>query len=105
MPSSSRVTCSGVTLMSLRPVCQTFADLRLVIQQKDTAVLKELNLCFKLNTELHSDSEKKSQIESLKQEISSLKEQIIQQQQELHTKTVQVRKPGCKTLNNHFAII
>lgn len=28
MPSSSRVTCSGVTLMSLRHVCQTFAHLK-----------------------------------------------------------------------------
>lgn len=43
--------------------------------------------------ELRSDSEKKSQIESLKLEISNLKEQIVQQQQDLQAKIAQVRKP------------
>uniref|UniRef100_H3D6V5 DAZ interacting zinc finger protein 1 n=1 Tax=Tetraodon nigroviridis TaxID=99883 RepID=H3D6V5_TETNG len=42
--------------------------------------------------EFETHGEKKSQIENLKQEISSLKEQIIQQQQELHTKTVQEKE-------------
>lgn len=42
---------------------------------------------------LRSDTEKKSQIESLKVEISSLKEQIDRQQQELRDKTAQVGKP------------
>lgn len=42
--------------------------------------------------ELHSESEKKSQIESLKLEISSLKEQIARQQQDLQAKTAQVGK-------------
>lgn len=68
---------------------QTFADSRLPTQQKGNKFISVFN------SELHSDGEKKSQIESLKQEIGSLKEQIAQQQQELHTKTVQVRKPGC----------
>lgn len=62
----------------------------------------KFTFCSKLNTELRSDSDKKGQIESLKQEINSLKEQINQQQQELHTKTVQVRKPGCYTLTHHL---
>lgn len=44
--------------------------------------------------DLQSDSEKKSQIESLKLEISSLKEQVVQQQQALQAKIVQVDKPG-----------
>ncbi|KAF7670006.1 hypothetical protein LDENG_00090170 [Lucifuga dentata] len=41
---------------------------------------------------LQSDSEKKSQIESLKVEITNLKEQIIQQQQALSAKTVQEKE-------------
>lgn len=45
--------------------------------------------------ELRSDSEKKSQMESLQSEISSLKEQIVQQQQALQLKTAQVGKPDC----------
>lgn len=92
MPSSSRVTCSGATLMSLRPVRHKPL---LILAESCRSNIKIESVCFKLNTELRSDGEKKSQIESLKQEIGSLKEQIIQQQQELHTKTVQVRKPGC----------
>ncbi|KAM4601638.1 cilium assembly protein DZIP1 isoform 2-T2 [Polymixia lowei] len=39
-----------------------------------------------------SDSEKKSQMESLKVEISSLKEQLVQQQQALLAKTVQEKE-------------
>ncbi|XP_023285632.1 zinc finger protein Dzip1-like isoform X1 [Seriola lalandi dorsalis] len=42
--------------------------------------------------QLRSDSEKKSQIESLKLEISSLKEQIVQQQQTLQAKTAQEKE-------------
>ncbi|KAM9334295.1 cilium assembly protein DZIP1 isoform 2-T2 [Symphorus nematophorus] len=42
--------------------------------------------------QLRSDSEKKSQIESLKLEISSLKEQIAQQQQDLLAKTAQEKE-------------
>eukprot|EP00064_Thunnus_orientalis_P009635 superscaffoldBa00001238_g9660 len=42
--------------------------------------------------ELRSDSEKKSQIESLKLEISNLKEQIVQQQQTLKDKTAQEKE-------------
>lgn len=42
--------------------------------------------------ELHSESEKKSQIESLKLEIGSLKEEIARQQQDLQAKTAQVGK-------------
>ncbi|XP_037617986.1 zinc finger protein Dzip1 isoform X2 [Sebastes umbrosus] len=42
--------------------------------------------------ELRSDSEKKSQIDSLKFEISSLKEQIVQQQQDLQAKTAQEKE-------------
>ncbi|XP_040888053.1 zinc finger protein Dzip1 isoform X3 [Toxotes jaculatrix] len=42
--------------------------------------------------QLQSDSEKKSQIESLKLEISSLKEQIVQQQQTLQAKTAQEKE-------------
>ncbi|KAM7365453.1 hypothetical protein PAMP_016375 [Pampus punctatissimus] len=42
--------------------------------------------------QLRSDSEKKSQIESLKLEISSLKEQIVQQQQTLKDKTAQEKE-------------
>lgn len=91
MPSSSRVTCSGVTLMSLRPVRHKPL---LILAERYSSNIRIGSFCFKFNTELRSDGEKKSQIENLKQEISSLKEQIIQQQQELHTKTVQVRKPG-----------
>lgn len=45
---------------------------------------------FYFPPELRSDSEKKSQMESLKLEISSLKEQIVRQQQELQAKTAQV---------------
>uniref|UniRef100_A0A3Q2PIW9 DAZ interacting zinc finger protein 1 n=1 Tax=Fundulus heteroclitus TaxID=8078 RepID=A0A3Q2PIW9_FUNHE len=41
-------------------------------------------------TQLQSDGEKKSQIDSLKMEISSLKEQITQQQQALQVKIAQV---------------
>lgn len=44
---------------------------------------------------MRSDSEKKSQMESLKLEISSLKEQIVRQQKELQAKTAQVGKPDC----------
>lgn len=47
-------------------------------------------LFFYFPPELRSDSEKKSQMESLKLEISSLKEQIVRQQQELQAKTAQV---------------
>ncbi|XP_067439632.1 cilium assembly protein DZIP1 isoform X1 [Thunnus thynnus] len=42
--------------------------------------------------QLRSDSEKKSQIESLKLEISNLKEQIVQQQQTLKDKTAQEKE-------------
>lgn len=42
--------------------------------------------------QLRSDNEKKSQIESLKLEISSLKEQIVQQQQDVQAKTVQEKE-------------
>ncbi|XP_074520972.1 cilium assembly protein DZIP1 isoform X2 [Halichoeres trimaculatus] len=42
--------------------------------------------------QLRSESEKKSQIESLKLEISGLKEQILQQQQMLQTKAAQERE-------------
>ncbi|XP_028428068.1 cilium assembly protein DZIP1 isoform X2 [Perca flavescens] len=42
--------------------------------------------------EMRSDSEKKSQIESLKLEINSLKEQIVQQQQDLQAKTAQEKE-------------
>ncbi|XP_028989115.1 cilium assembly protein DZIP1 isoform X2 [Betta splendens] len=42
--------------------------------------------------QLCSDSEKKSQIESLKLEISSLKEQLVQQQQALQTKAAQEKE-------------
>ncbi|KAM6893944.1 cilium assembly protein DZIP1 [Xenentodon cancila] len=41
---------------------------------------------------LQSDSEKKSQIDSLKLEISSLKDQIVQQQQALQTKIAQEKE-------------
>lgn len=40
--------------------------------------------------ELQSDSEKKSQIDSLKMEISNLKEQLTQQQQDLQVKIAEV---------------
>ncbi|XP_024865488.1 zinc finger protein Dzip1 isoform X2 [Kryptolebias marmoratus] len=43
-------------------------------------------------TQLQSDSEKKSQIESLKLEISTLKEQIVQQQQALQTKIAEEKE-------------
>ncbi|XP_051283709.1 cilium assembly protein DZIP1 isoform X4 [Dicentrarchus labrax] len=43
-------------------------------------------------TQTRSDSEKKSQIESLKSEISSLKEQIVQQQHDLQAKTAQEKE-------------
>lgn len=47
-----------------------------------TVLFTAISLFFLLYfPELRSDSEKKSQIESLKLEISSLKEQIVQQQQ------------------------
>ncbi|XP_034720322.1 zinc finger protein Dzip1 isoform X2 [Etheostoma cragini] len=42
--------------------------------------------------ELRSDSENKSQIESLKLEINNLKEQIVQQQQDLQAKTAQEKE-------------
>ncbi|XP_071320762.1 cilium assembly protein DZIP1 isoform X2 [Trachinotus anak] len=42
--------------------------------------------------QLRSDSEKKSQIESLKLEISNLREQIVQQQQTLQAKTAQEKE-------------
>uniref|UniRef100_A0A3B3YE76 C2H2-type domain-containing protein n=1 Tax=Poecilia mexicana TaxID=48701 RepID=A0A3B3YE76_9TELE len=42
--------------------------------------------------ELQSDSEKKSQIDSLKMEISSLKDQITQQQQDLQAKIAQEKE-------------
>ncbi|XP_047432413.1 cilium assembly protein DZIP1 isoform X2 [Mugil cephalus] len=42
--------------------------------------------------QLRSDSQKKSQIDSLKQEISSLKEQIVQQQQTLQVKVAQEKE-------------
>ncbi|KAM4710960.1 cilium assembly protein DZIP1 isoform 2-T10 [Anableps anableps] len=42
--------------------------------------------------QLQSDSEKKSQIDSLKMEISSLKEQISQQQQDLQVKIAQEKE-------------
>ncbi|XP_018527128.1 cilium assembly protein DZIP1 isoform X2 [Lates calcarifer] len=42
--------------------------------------------------QLRSDSEKKSQIESLKLEISNLKEQIVQQQQDLQAKIAQEKE-------------
>lgn len=42
--------------------------------------------------QLQSDGEKKSQIDSLKSEISSLKEQIVQQQQALQAKIVQEKE-------------
>lgn len=45
---------------------------------------------FCLMAELRSESEKKSEIESLKLEISSLKEHIVGQQQDLQAKTAQV---------------
>uniref|UniRef100_A0A3Q3F3Q7 DAZ interacting zinc finger protein 1 n=1 Tax=Labrus bergylta TaxID=56723 RepID=A0A3Q3F3Q7_9LABR len=44
------------------------------------------------DNQLRSDSEKKSQIEILKSEISSLKEQVVQQQQTLQTKTAQEKE-------------
>ncbi|XP_035533362.1 zinc finger protein Dzip1 [Morone saxatilis] len=43
-------------------------------------------------TQMRSDGEKKSQIESLKLEISSLKEQIVQQQHDLQAKTAQEKE-------------
>lgn len=45
---------------------------------------------FCLVLELRSESEKKSEIESLKLEINSLREHIVRQQQDLQAKTVQV---------------
>ncbi|XP_030266030.1 cilium assembly protein DZIP1 isoform X2 [Sparus aurata] len=42
--------------------------------------------------QVRSDSEKKSEIESLKSEIGSLKEQIVQQKQELQTKAAQEKE-------------
>ncbi|XP_037552678.1 zinc finger protein Dzip1 [Nematolebias whitei] len=45
-----------------------------------------------LQIQLQSDGEKQSQIESLKQEISSLKEQIVQQQQALQTKVAEEKE-------------
>lgn len=54
---------------------------------------------FYLPSEVRSDSEKKSEIESLKSEIGSLKEQIVQQKQELQTKAAQVGQPDhCWTI-------
>ncbi|CAN9498137.1 unnamed protein product [Ophioblennius macclurei] len=44
------------------------------------------------DAQLRSDSEKKSQIDGLKCEISSLKEQIVQQQQVLQAKTAQEKE-------------
>ncbi|CAG5933585.1 unnamed protein product [Menidia menidia] len=43
-------------------------------------------------TQLQSDGEKKSQIDSLKSEISGLKEQIVQQQQALQAKVAQEKE-------------
>ncbi|XP_043966301.1 zinc finger protein Dzip1 isoform X2 [Gambusia affinis] len=43
-------------------------------------------------TQLQSDSEKKSEIDSLKMEISSLKDQITQQQQDLQAKIAQEKE-------------
>lgn len=78
------------------PYVTNFAWFEVDTAERYSSNVRIESLCFKLNTELHSDGEKKGQIESLKQEISSLKEQIIQQQQELHTKTVQVREATVK---------
>lgn len=58
-------------------------------------LLHALSFFFYFPPELRSDSEKKSQMESLKLEISSLKEQIVRQQKELQAKTAQVGKPDC----------
>ncbi|XP_029941783.1 cilium assembly protein DZIP1 isoform X3 [Salarias fasciatus] len=44
------------------------------------------------DAQLRSDSEKKSQIDSLKSEISSLKEQVVQQQQALQAKAAQEKE-------------
>ncbi|XP_054915032.1 cilium assembly protein DZIP1 [Poeciliopsis prolifica] len=44
------------------------------------------------HSQLQSDSEKKSQIDSLKKEISSLKDQITQQQQDLQAKIAQEKE-------------
>lgn len=49
-----------------------------------------MNQYFHLVPELRSESEKKSEIESLKLEINSLKEHIVRQQQDLQTKSAQV---------------
>uniref|UniRef100_A0A1A7X5T5 DAZ interacting protein 1 n=1 Tax=Iconisemion striatum TaxID=60296 RepID=A0A1A7X5T5_9TELE len=43
-------------------------------------------------TQLQSDGEKKSQMESLKQEISSLKQQVVQQQQDLQAKIAEEKE-------------
>lgn len=45
---------------------------------------------FCLVPELRSESEKKSEIDGLKLEISGLKEHIVRQQQDLQAKTAQV---------------
>lgn len=45
---------------------------------------------FCLVPEMRSEGEKKSEIESLKLEISGLKEHIVGQQQDLQAKTAQV---------------
>lgn len=44
------------------------------------------------DTECRSDSEKRSQMESLKSEISGLKEQVVQQQLDLQAKTAQEKE-------------
>lgn len=61
---------------------------------------------FYLPSEVRSDSEKKSEIESLKSEIGSLKEQIVQQKQELQTKAAQVGQPDhCWTIFGFTAVL
>lgn len=72
----------------------------LYLQEKNKNILSHyivtcIVFFFYFPPELRSDSEKKSQMESLKLEISSLKEQIVRQQKELQAKTAQVGKPDC----------
>lgn len=109
----SRITCSDDILTSMRSVSQLDCKVwRVWLAKKirSTGNIKEENnwrrslkctWSYRCNVilsscsaspESQSDSEKKSQIDSLKLEISSLKEQIAQQQQTLQVKTAQVGK-------------
>lgn len=95
-PPSCRITCSAATLKNMTSVSQTAS------RQRHFLVNIKTEQCFCLLLELRSDSDKKSEIDSLKMEISSLKEHIVRQQQDLQAKTAQV---GSDLLTFSFLIV